>query len=60
MRGLLIIMLALSFISGLAQEKSDFPDGLIQGFEYYKAGDMKNAAEHLEKALEQLVAKVLK
>lgn len=28
MRGLLIIMLALSFISGLAQEKSDFPDGL--------------------------------
>ena len=51
MRGLLIIMLALSFISGLAQEKSDFPDGLIQGFEYYKAGDMKNAAEHLEKAL---------
>lgn len=53
-RGLLIMMLVLSFFSIQAQEKSDFPEGLIQGFESYRAGDMKAAAANLEKALPHL------
>lgn len=51
MRGLLIMMLALVVFHAHAQKPSEFPDGLVQGMEYYKAGDMKNAVINLEKAL---------
>ena len=50
-KGLLIMMLALFVFRAQAQERPVMPENLKKGFEYYQAGDMKNAAAYLEKAL---------
>lgn len=50
-KGLLIIMLALFVFRVHAQERPAMSEDLKKGFQYYQAGDMKNAATYLEKAL---------
>lgn len=53
-KGLLLMMLAL-FVSYVhAQEQPALSEDLKKGFECYRAGDMKNAAEFLEKALPEV------
>ena len=47
-KGLLIIMLALFVFRVHAQERPAMSEDLKKGFQYYQAGDMKNAATYLE------------